>query len=149
MQIHIISVGKLNTEYDTLARLYAKMIRWQLKSSEITYNKKLPPETIKQHEAQLIDKYLDKAAYKIALDVEGKALSSEKFSDVFSQQMMQGKNITFIIGGAFGLDQTILDNVDLKLSLSNMTMPHQLAKVILLEQIYRAQTIINNHPYHK
>ncbi|CAN0602806.1 unnamed protein product, partial [Ectocarpus sp. 12 AP-2014] len=85
----------------------------------------------------------------IALDLSGKQHSSEDFSLIFSQQMMAGNDIDFIIGGAFGLDQSILNLANTKLCLSKMTMPHQMAKLILLEQIYRAQTILDGHPYHK
>jgi 23S rRNA (pseudouridine1915-N3)-methyltransferase len=63
--------------------------------------------------------------------------------------MMLGKSIDFIIGGAFGLDESIVKTAHTKLCLSEMTFPHQLVKVMLLEQIYRAQTILDNHPYHK
>jgi len=85
----------------------------------------------------------------VVLDLVGKQISSEGFSTVFAKQMMLGKSIDFIIGGAFGLDEIILKTANIKLSLSEMTFPHQLVKVILLEQIYRAQTILDNHPYHK
>ena len=63
--------------------------------------------------------------------------------------MMEGKSIDFIIGGAFGLDGSILNLSNAKLCLSKMTLPHQMAKLMLLEQIYRAQTILDGHPYHK
>ncbi len=144
-QISIISVGKLNKNLQEIAREYVKMTKWQISSTEITYNKKLPAEQIKQFEAKEISKYLTPKSYKIVLDVAGKHLTSHEFSNILAS----GRNIDFIIGGAFGLDQAILDNSDLRLSMSKMTFPHQLAKVMLLEQIYRAQTILDNHPYHK
>lgn len=125
------------------------MINWKLDSKEINYNKKIPINQIKEYEAELIKKYINQSAYKISLVIDASQLSSENFSKIFSQQMMLGKNIDFIIGGAFGLSKEIIAMSDLSLSLSKMTLPHQLAKVILLEQIYRAQSIIDNHPYHK
>jgi 23S rRNA (pseudouridine1915-N3)-methyltransferase len=149
MQIHIISIGKLSGEFSDLAANYLKMTKWQVKNTEVIYSKKLPEGQIKQFEASLIQKYLDKSSYKIVLDVQGKKITSEKFASIFEAQMMNGLNIDFIIGGAFGLDQNILTLANFCLSLSDMTLPHQLAKIVLLEQIYRAQTIINNHPYHK
>ena len=85
----------------------------------------------------------------MVLDLLGKQMSSEVFSDIFKSQMMYGRNIDFIIGGAFGLDESILLLADIKLCLSKMTFPHQIAKLLLFEQIYRAQTILDNHPYHK
>lgn len=144
-QIHLIAVGKLSKIFRQIAMEYEKMIKWQIKSTEISYSKKLPVEQVKQFEAKEISKYLAPKSYKIILDVTGKHLTSHEFADLSNM----GKNIDFVIGGAFGLDQTILAVADLRLSLSKMTFPHQLAKILLLEQIYRSQTILENHPYHK
>jgi len=149
MQIHIISVGKLSDEFAGLAAKYIKMIRWKLKTTEINYAKKLPETQIRQFEATLIEKYLGNNSCKIVLDVLGKQISSEEFSQIFANSMMDSKDIDFIIGGAFGLEDSILKIASQKLSLSKMTFPHQMAKTILCEQIYRAQTIIDKHPYHK
>lgn len=149
MQIHIISIGKLSKDFQNIAMEYEKMIRWQLKSTEISYSKKLPPEQIKQFEAKEIAKYLRHDSYKIALEVTGKHYTSHEFAKIIENQQHSNKNIDLIIGGAFGLDQAILDLAHLKLSLSKMTLPHQMAKILLLEQIYRSQTILTNHPYHK
>ena len=121
------------------------MIKLEVKITEITYNQKLPENQIKQFEAKKISEYLGGKSYKVILDVTGKALDSHEFSELININ----KDIDFIIGGAYGLDQTILSLADFKLSLSKMTYPHQLAKILLLEQIYRAQTIVENHPYHK
>ncbi|NRB11283.1 MAG: 23S rRNA (pseudouridine(1915)-N(3))-methyltransferase RlmH [Rickettsiaceae bacterium] len=149
MKINIISVGKLKDNYYELAQNYNKMINWKITSYEINYSKKIPANQIKEYEAELIKKYLNHSAYKISLVIDALQFSSENFSKLFGKQMMLGKNIDFIIGGAFGLSNEIIAMSDLNLSLSKMTMPHQLAKVILLEQIYRSQSIIENHPYHK
>jgi 23S rRNA (pseudouridine1915-N3)-methyltransferase len=149
MKIQIISIGKLSTEITKLSDEYQKMTNWQIKNSEITYSKKLAPAQIKQFEAKLIQNKLSKGAHVVALDLSGKQQTSESFSAVFSRQMMEGKDIDFIIGGAFGLDQSILNLSNDKLCLSKMTLPHQMAKLMLVEQIYRAQSIIAGHPYHK
>jgi len=149
MKIQIISVGKLSSEIAKISDQYQKMTNWQIKNHEIVYTKKLASTQIKQYEAKLIQDKLSKGTYIIALDLSGKQYSSEEFSLIFSKQMMEGKDVDFIIGGAFGLDQSILDLANTKLCLSKMTMPHQMAKLILLEQIYRAQTILGGHPYHK
>jgi len=149
MQINIISVGKLQSNFSVLAGDYIKMTKWRIKNTEITYSKKIPSNQIKQFEADLILKHINNNAYKIALDRLGNHISSEDLAAVFERQMMNGKDIDFIIGGAFGLDDAVLKIVDFKMSLSKMTMPHQLAKIILLEQVYRSQTIIEKHPYHK
>ncbi len=149
MKVNIISVGKLKGNYHNLAQNYNKMINWKIDSKEINHNKKIPANQIKEYEAELIKKHINQSAYKISLVIDAKQFSSENFSKIFSKQMMLGKNIDFIIGGAFGLSKEIVAMSDLSLSLSKMTMPHQLAKVMLLEQIYRVQSIIDNHPYHK
>jgi 23S rRNA (pseudouridine1915-N3)-methyltransferase len=120
-----------------------------VQNTELAYSKKLSEKQIKQHEAKLIQDKIVKGSYVVVLDLLGKQMSSEVFSDIFKSQMMYGRNIDFIIGGAFGLDESILLLADIKLCLSKMTFPHQIAKLLLFEQIYRAQTILDNHPYHK
>lgn len=149
MKINIISVGKLSNEYKQVALHYSKMIGWKLREIELTHSKKLPEAQIKSYEAQLIYENISNNSYKIVLDIPGKQLESEKFSLIFQNMMMIGKDIDIIIGGAYGLDNSIIKNANITLSLSKMTLPHQLVKIILLEQIYRAQTILAKHPYHK
>jgi 23S rRNA (pseudouridine1915-N3)-methyltransferase len=149
MKIQIISVGKVTGEQEIIVKHYQKMIGWQVQNTELIYSKKLSEKQIKQHEAKHILNKIVKGSFVVVLDLLGKQISSEAFSDIFRSQMMHGRNIDFIIGGAFGLDTSILLLADVKLSLSKMTFPHQLAKLLLFEQIYRAQTILNNHPYHK
>lgn len=144
-KINITSIGKLSKEFQKLAAEYYKMIKWDLHSTEISYSKKLPEGQIKQFEAKKIQEYLNPKHYKIALEVKGNDLNSEQFAALLDIN----KNIDFIIGGAYGFDPSILNIVDIKISLSSLTFPHQMAKVILLEQIYRSQSILENHPYHK
>src|SRR5688572_21335663 len=114
MQINIISVGKLNTNFQAIASDYLKMTKWQIKNTEINYSKKLPSNQIKQFEADLISKNLGSNSYKIVLDVLGKHIASQEFAGIFEKQMMNGKNIDFIIGGAYGLDESVLKIADLK-----------------------------------
>jgi 23S rRNA (pseudouridine1915-N3)-methyltransferase len=149
MKIQIISVGKLSSEFTQAAEKYQKMIGWQVKNTELSHSKKSSPLEIKEDEARHIKAKITDDSYVIALDVKGKQVTSEDFAAIFSKQMMLGTNIDFIIGGAFGLDELILNLANMKLCLSEMTFPHQLVKVMLLEQIYRAKTILDNHPYHK
>lgn len=149
MKIQIISVGKLSAEFASAAEKYQKMIGWQIKNTELQHSKKSSPLEIKEDESRQIKAKINYDAYIIVLDMNGKQLASEGFADIFSCQMMLSKNIDFIIGGAFGLDESILKSANMRLSLSEMTFPHQLVKVMLLEQIYRAKTILDNHPYHK
>lgn len=149
MKINIISVGKLSSDYAKLAEHYSKMIKWKVSEKEITYAKRLPENQIKSYEAKLIEEQTKHCSYRIVLDVLGKQVSSEDFSILFKNQMMQARDVDIIIGGAFGLDESIINNSDIVLSLSKMTLPHQLAKLVLLEQIYRAKSILDGHPYHK
>jgi 23S rRNA (pseudouridine1915-N3)-methyltransferase len=87
--------------------------------------------------------------FSIALDVEGKQISSEKFAELIKKIDFDYKNINFYIGGAEGLEKDFLETCDMKISLSKMTFPNELVRVIFLEQLYRAFTINNNEPYHK
>ena len=149
MKIQLISVGKLSGELILIADKYKKMINWQIKDTELQHSKKSSPDGIKEDEARQIKDKITNGSCIIVLDLAGKQISSEGFSAIFAKQMMLGKSIDFIIGGAFGLDESVVKTAHITLCLSEMTFPHQLVKAMLLEQIYRAQTILDNHPYHK
>lgn len=149
MKIQIISIGKLSGEIATLAARYQKMTSWQIKDVTLAHSKKGSESQVKLDESKSIIAKINKNANVIALDLSGKQCVSQDFSSIFAKQMMVGKDVDFIIGGAFGLDDSVLAKTNAKLSLSKMTFPHQIAKLLLLEQIYRAETILNNHPYHK
>lgn len=149
MKIQIISIGKITGEQASLVKHYQKMTKWKIQNTELTHAKKLSKNQARQHEAALIQSKITKGSYLIALDLSGRQMTSKAFGNIFAAQMMSGRNIDFVIGGAFGLDASILALADTKLCLSKMTFPHQIAKLLLFEQIYRAQTILDNHPYHK
>lgn len=100
-------------------------------------------------EKELILKRIDKKDYIITLEIEGKENTSIEFSKLIDRILIERSNITFIIGGSDGLDDEIKRISNYKLSFSRMTFPHQLFRVILLEQIYRAFKIMNNESYHK
>ena len=100
-------------------------------------------------EKELILKRIDKKDYIITLEIEGKENTSIEFSKLIDRTLMERSNIIFIIGGSDGLDDEIKRISNYKLSFSKMTFPHQLFRVILLEQIYRAFKIMNNESYHK
>ena len=96
------------------------------------------------------EKHIRNGSYVIALDVKGKGLSSEQLAQKIDQLGVQGmSDVVFIIGGSLGLSQKLLDRADFKLSFSAMTFPHQMMRVILLEQVYRAFKINRNEAYHK
>lgn len=90
-----------------------------------------------------------KSAMLVVLDVAGRSLSTEKFSSLLENWMQSAQDVAIIIGGPDGVSDELLAQASMKLSLSELTFPHPLVKVILLEQIYRAWSIINNHPYHR
>jgi 23S rRNA (pseudouridine1915-N3)-methyltransferase len=85
----------------------------------------------------------------VALDVRGKNWSTEQLADNLARWRMEGHNLAFVIGGPDGFSQACLDRAQERWSLSNLTLPHPLVRIVLLEQIYRAWTILQNHPYHK
>lgn len=100
-------------------------------------------------ESERILKNIKDNDYVITLDILGNSLSSLEFSDKISKTLIHNSNIVFVIGGSYGLDDSVKNRSDYALSFSKMTFPHQLFRVILLEQIYRAFKIINNESYHK
>ena len=105
---------------------------------------------IKDKEGKKILSKVKANSYVIALAIDGKNLSSEELADTMSKLAVRGSShITFIIGGSLGLSDEVLSRADYKLSFSKMTFPHQLMRLILLEQVYRAYRINNGEPYHK
>jgi|SRR3989344_901649 len=157
LHIHLITLGKLKESYwreaeaEYLKRLqpYAKIFVHELK--EESFTEKDTPEIIKQREAEKIKSELSKIkdTYIIALDEHGKQFSSVKLAQQLNNETMQQSNtITFILGGPLGLDKTILSLSPFTLSLSPLTFTHQMARIILLEQVYRAMMIQGNRKYH-
>lgn len=159
MNISIITVGKLKEKYlkeginEYLKRLskYAKVDVIEIADEKAPENLSAKEEEmVKDKEGQGILKYIKDNMYVVALDIKGKQLSSEELADFLSQRALLGEsNIAFVIGGSLGLSQALLNRANYKLSFSKMTFPHQLMRLILLEQVYRGFRIINNEPYHK
>ncbi len=159
MKITIITVGKVKESYFRGAiEEYSKRLSKYCKldivevADEKTPDKASETEEgqIKAKEAERIMKHVREDAYVIALAIEGKQLDSVELADKMETLGVQGKShIQFIIGGSLGLHGSVLSRADYKLSFSKMTFPHQLMRVILLEQIYRAYRIISHEPYHK
>jgi len=103
-----------------------------------------------EKEGERVLKYLDKKSFCFVLDYKGKMLSTQELAELFKEKMNQGYNdFIFITGGTLGLSQKIVNSAGFRLSLSKMTFPHQLVRLILLEQIYRAFSIIERRKYHK
>lgn len=159
MKITIITVGKVKESYFRGAiEEYSKRLSKYCKLEIVEVADEKTPdraseteeEHIKAKEAERIMKYVRDDAYVIALAIEGKQLDSVELSRKLDILGVQGKShIQFVIGGSLGLHHSVLGRADFKLSFSKMTFPHQLMRVILLEQIYRAYRIINHEPYHK
>lgn len=159
MKITVISVGKLKEKYLKMGiEEYSKRLSKYCKMEFIEVPDEKAPENmstaeenmVREKEGEKILKSIKIDAYVVALAIEGRQMTSEELSNWISQLGVQGKShITFIIGGSIGLSEEVLRRADYKLSFSKMTFPHQLMKMILLEQIYRGFRILNNEPYHK
>ena len=103
----------------------------------------------KVKEAQALLGATPKQSTQIALDERGKQLTTREFAGQLEAMQMSGRDVTFYIGGADGLDDRVLDCCERRISLSKMTLPHQIARLVFTEQIYRAMSLLNNHPYHR
>ena len=159
MKVTILCVGKIKEKFyrDAIAEYEKRLSRYcKLEIVEVADEKtpdnasELVELQIKEKEAERMEKYIKDGAYVIALAIEGKQLDSVELSEKIEQLGTGGiSHIIFIIGGSLGLADRILKRADYKLSFSKMTFPHQLMRVILLEQIYRSYRIMNREPYHK
>lgn len=159
MKITLICVGKLKEKYLKMGieeyrkRLgrYCTLEIIQLPDEKIPDNaSSATNNAIKKKEGERILKFLKDDSYCIVLAIDGKMLSSEELADHMEKIFVTGKShINFVIGGSLGLSDEVLSRANYQLSFSKMTFPHQLMRVIFLEQIYRAYRIINNEPYHK
>lgn len=159
MRISIICVGKLKERYwqeaiaEYMKRLsrYHKMEIIELSDEKAPENLSVAQETeIKKKEGEKILKSIKDDAFVIALAIEGKSLTSEQLADFLAKKAVGGvSHIAFVIGGSLGLSAEVMQRADYVLSFSAMTFPHQMMRVILLEQIYRAERINRKEPYHK
>lgn len=151
MRLHILAIGRLRPgPHEALARHYAERITWPLTLREIEEKRPLPPAELVEREAALLLAAVPKGAALVALDARGKSLGSEEFAQRLARWRDSGaSDVAFIIGGAEGLADRVLNEAQLVLSLSAMTWPHLLARGMLLEQLYRTQQILARHPYHR
>ncbi len=159
MNIQILCIGKLKERYWTEAvqeyskRLgkYCSLTISELKEEKAPDNPSAAEESaIKTAEGKSLLKHIKKDSFVIALDIRGKELSSEMLSEKIESLGIAGKSdLVFIIGGSLGLSEEVLARADFRLSFSKMTYPHQMMRVILLEQIYRSFKIMRNETYHK
>ena len=159
MKITILCVGKIKEKFyrDAIAEYEKRLSRYcKLEIIEVA-DEKTPDgaseqveNQIKEREAERMEKYLRDGAFVCALAIDGKQLDSVELSEKIERLGTSGtSHIIFLIGGSLGMSDGLLKRADMKLSFSKMTFPHQLMRVILLEQIYRAYRIMNGEPYHK
>jgi len=159
LKITVIAVGKLKEKYlkDGIAEYSKRLSRFcDLNIIEVA-DEQVPEslssaqeEQVKKKEAERILKNISSGSLLIVLDIKGKKLDSEGFASKLQSFFLSGNsNITFVIGGSLGLDGELARKADFRLSLSDMTFPHQLTRLILLEQLFRAFKIINGEAYHK
>ncbi len=150
-RVKVYTVEKeINDEYETIAMSYKKMIsKYARFEHSVCFNKivakaqKGEASRAKKSYTDVYEKKLGR--FNIALDEKGKMLDSIKFSKIFEKE----DEIHFFIGGAYGFEDKFLDSCDEVISLSKLTFSHKIAKIVLFEQIYRALSIVNHHPYHK
>ena len=150
MKITVITVGKIKEKYlrDAIAEYAKRLSRYcKLEIVEVA-DEKTPDQASETVEEQI--RYIRDDMYVITLEIGGKMLSSEELADKINMLGIRGQSsVAFVIGGSIGLGREVLKRSDYALSFSKMTFPHQLMRVILLEQVYRSYRIINGEPYHK
>lgn len=159
MNIQIVSVGKIKEKYLKLGiEEFSKRLSKYCKLDIVELDDEKAPENlsnkgreqVKDKEGSKILGKIKQNSNVIALAIDGKNLSSEELAEHMSNLAVTGNSsITFVIGGSLGLSDEVLKRADFKLSFSKMTFPHQLMRLILLEQVYRAYRINNGEPYHK
>lgn len=159
MRIRIVCIGKLKErywseaveEYSKRLSRYCELEIVQLKEARLPDKASLADEqNVIFEEGQSILKNIKEGSQVITLEIKGKELSSEGLSAYLGELQLEGKSdLTFVIGGSLGLSEQVSARADFELSFSRMTFPHQMMRVILLEQIYRAFKILRNETYHK
>lgn len=159
MQIRVVAVGKLKEKFwQAAVEEYLKRLRAYAKMEIVEVDEEKCPEhlspaqqaQVKEREGERIIRALLPGSYVMALDLQGKEYTSEGFSGLFGGLALQGKSqVSFVIGGSLGLSDGVRARADSLWSFSRLTFPHQLIRVVLLEQVYRAFKITRNEPYHK
>lgn len=151
MRLLIAAVGRIKAgPLADLQSEYVKRLGGSITIKEVEERRALPAEQRKAREGELLLAALPEDAFVVALDERGTILASAGFAERMQRWQADGvKTLAFVIGGADGLAQPVVQRARLTLSLGAMTWPHLLARILLLEQLYRAQQILNGHPYHR
>lgn len=150
--IKIICVGKIKEKYfkDAINEYMKRLSKYtKIEIIEVSDIDNPNKDIVLLKEKELIEKYILSKEYVITMEIEGNMLNSVELSNKINNLFNTNSNITFIIGGSYGIHNDIKKRSDYRLSFSKLTYPHQLFRVILLEQIYRSFRIINNEAYHK
>jgi 23S rRNA (pseudouridine1915-N3)-methyltransferase len=140
------ALGEAIRDYETRAARY-----WQLDVHEVREERAtgIPVDKVKEREAVRLSEKVPERAQTVACELGGKSLSSEQFAEFLQSAREQDRDLAFLIGGAFGLSPSVAKTSTLRLSLAPWTLPHEIARLVLVEQIYRAGTIVRGEPYHK
>jgi len=151
VKLLLIAVGRARAGAEaTLLGAYAKRLRWPLDVREVEERRPLAATERTAREGRLLLGAVPDGAHVVVLDGGGRALSSEAFAAHLGAVRDRGvRAVAFLVGGADGHDPAVLDRADLTLSLGPMTWPHMLVRPMLAEQLYRAQAILDGHPYHR
>ena len=155
MQIHLVAVGqKMPSWVEEACADFIKRLPPELKLNPVLVplikrGKNPDIQRIIRDESRKLLAVIPAGCLLVALDVRGKRVTTEKFSAILDSWMQQGQDVALIIGGPDGLSDELLENAQMKLSLSDLTFPHPLIRVMVVEQLYRAWSILNNHPYHR
>lgn len=156
MKISIINVGRVRQsfikegEQEYLKRLQSTPYALTLIELGLEAPESLSPAEVQEREAQELLKRLDGYEYIVVLDERGKHLASKELAQFFEKRMQAGtRSVAFVIGGAYGFSEKIRQRADYVLSLSALTLPHQLSRLVLVEQVYRSYTLMKGIAYHK
>lgn len=150
MRMTIVAAGRLKSgpEHE-LCQRYLKRTNWQITLKEIEEKQVTSPNQRKKKEAEKLLHAIPSSSYIIALDEHGKTMTSQEWASMLSELEISHSQIAFVIGGADGIDETLLKKAQRKVSFGKNTWPHMMVRAMLLEQLYRAHTILTNHPYHR
>jgi len=140
------ALGDAIRDYETRAARY-----WPLDVHEVREERAtgIPVDKVKEREAVRLSEKVPERAQTVACELGGKSLSSEQFAELLQNAREQDRDLAFLIGGAFGLAPSVAKKSTMRLSLAPWTLPHEIARLVLVEQIYRAGTIVRGEPYHK
>lgn len=154
MKIRILAVGERLPDWaeaacdDYLKRLPRE---WHAEVVSVKPDKRtgVPTDTLKANEATRLLERCPKGTRRIALDEHGRQISTRELAVLLADWRGEGRDVALLMGGADGLDAGLLEGAEMKLALSRLTLPHALARVVLLEQLYRAASLLAGHPYHR